>query len=179
VSETIDDVNEQPAPVVAGRGPPAWLRPLFMAVYYLPPVGFIVAVVISLVRDGSTNWQSNALAAGLTWLVGVAGFVFAGGHLFYPETTAEMIGWPTSPFQWEIGLANLGIGVLGAMATSFDRDFWLATIVAFSIYYLGAAVGHVREMITSKNFAPGNAGYAFWFDVLAPAVLIALYIWTA
>jgi hypothetical protein len=33
-------------------------------------------------------------------------------------------------------------------------------------------------MIRDHNFAPGNTGYVFWFDILAPVLLIVLYIAT-
>jgi len=29
-------------------------------------------------------------------------------------------------------------------------------------------------MVKHKNFAPGNAGYIFWWDILYPAFLIVL-----
>jgi uncharacterized protein DUF6790 len=29
-------------------------------------------------------------------------------------------------------------------------------------------------MLAERNFAPGNAGYIFWYDLLAPALLITL-----
>jgi hypothetical protein len=48
--------------------------------------------------------------------------------------------------------------------------------VAFSIFYLGGAVGRVREMVVKRNFSAGNAGPVFVFDVAAPVLLIALYI---
>ena len=85
-----------------------------------------------------------------------------------PAPTAASIGWATSPFQWEVGLANLAYGVLGVTASSFDRDYTL----------LGAAAGHVPSMIRDHNFAPGKTGYVFWFDILAPVLLIVLYIAT-
>ena len=144
---------------------------------FLPLVGFLVSLLISLGR-GVDDWKVTALEAGLIWLVGVNGIVLGSGHLFMPAPVAESIGWPTSRFQWEVGLANLGYGVAGVMAPSFDRGFWLATIVVFSIFMLGAAVGHVRSMLAEHNFAPGNAGYVFWYDVLAPILLIALYVAT-
>lgn len=43
---------------------------------------------------------------------------------------------------------------------------------------VGAAVGHVRQMVTERNFAPGNAGFIFYYDVLAPLLVIALYVAT-
>jgi hypothetical protein len=146
-------------------------------IVYLPLAGFIVSFAIALV-GGVDDWKETALKLGLTWLVGVNGIALGSGHLFMPQPVAASIGWPTSRFQWEVGLANVGYGVVGVMAPYFDRDFWLASIVVFSIFMLGAAVGHVRSMIAEHNFAPGNAGYIFWYDVLAPLFLIALYIAT-
>ena len=35
---------------------------------------------------------------------------------------------------------------------------------------LGAAGGHVYQMIAAHNFAPGNAGVIFYTDILIPAV---------
>jgi len=40
---------------------------------------------------------------------------------------------------------------------------------------LGAAAGHVRSMVAERNFAPGNAGFIFWYDLVAPIGLIWLY----
>lgn len=134
----------------------------------------MVNLVIRL-AGGADDWQSEALETALLWLVGVNGVILASGHLLEPARTAASIGWPTSPFQFEVGLTNLLLGALGLMAGWFDRDFWLATIVAFSVYMLGAAAGHVRSMIRERNFSPGNAGYIFWYDVLVPVLLIILY----
>jgi hypothetical protein len=100
----------------------------------------------------------------------------ASGHLLQPARVAARIRWPTSPFQFEVGLTNLLLAALGLVSGWFDRDFWLATIIAFSIYMLGAAAGHVRSMIQERNYAPGNAGCGFWYDLLAPILLIVLYV---
>jgi hypothetical protein len=135
----------------------------------------VVTLALRLV-GGADDWQSEALETALLWLVGVNGAILASGHLFQPARTAASIGWPTSPFQFEVGLTNLLLGALGLMTGWFDRDFWLATIVAFSIFMLGAAAGHVRSMIRERNFARGNAGYIFWYDALAPILLIVLYV---
>ncbi len=74
-----------------------------------------------------------------------------------------------------MGLASLATGLLGVMASGFGDEFTLATIIAFSVFYLGAAVGRLREMVTERNFAPGNAGPIFFFDVIVPVYLIVLY----
>ena len=144
---------------------------------YLPLIGFLVTLVIALVL-GVDDWKVTALEVGLFWLVGVSGILLGSAHLFTPAPVAKAIGWPTSRFQWEVGLAGVGYGVAGVMAPAFDRGFWLATIIVFSIFMLGAAIGHVRSMIAEHNFAPGNAGYIFWYDILAPAFLVVMYVAT-
>ncbi len=141
----------------------------------LPVVGFAVYLAIRF-ASGTDDWQSAALETALLWLVGVNGFILASGHLLQPARVATQIGWPTSPFQFEVGLTNLLLAALGLTSGWFDRDFWLATIIAFSIYMLGTAAGHVRSMIRERNFAPGNAGYVFWYDLLTPILLIVLYV---
>jgi hypothetical protein len=146
-------------------------------VLYVPLIGFVVDLAIRL-AGGADDWKQATLDVGVLWLIGITGFILASGHLFMPAPTAASIGWAASPFQWEVGLANLAYGVLGVTASSFDRDYTLAAIVAFSIYLLGAAAGHVRSMIRDHNFAPGNTGYVFWFDVLAPVLLIVMYVAT-
>jgi hypothetical protein len=66
--------------------------------------------------------------------------------------------------------------VLGVLCPTYGSDFWLATIIVSSIFLLGAAAGHVKQMIVAKNFAPGNAGAVFAADVLVPVFLIVLYL---
>ena len=46
--------------------------------------------------------------------------------------------------------------------------------MASSIFLLGDAVGHVKQMLVAGNFAPGNAGVPFYSDVALPALAIGL-----
>jgi hypothetical protein len=154
-----------------------WGASIRRFIIYVPLAGFLVNVAIEVVRDVD-DWQVSALKAGLIWLVGVNGIITGAGHMLVPAPVGASIGWPTSRFQWEVGLADLSYGVAGIMAPGFDRGFWLATIIVFSIFMVGAAVGHVRSMAAERNFAPGNAGYIFWYDIAAPALLIVLYVLT-
>ena len=52
--------------------------------------------------------------------------------------------------------------------------FKAAAVWAASIFLLGDAVGHVQQMLTAGNFAPGNAGVPFFMDVICPVLSIAL-----
>lgn len=144
---------------------------------YVGVVGFVVNLAIAVV-SGTDDWRLTTLELMLFWLVGMQGIIVGSGHLFMPGPVAQSIGWSPSPFQWEVGLADVSYGVLGVMSPAFGRQFWLATIVVFSIFMLGAAAGHVRSMVRDHDFAPGNAGYFFWYDVIVPLALIALYVVT-
>jgi hypothetical protein len=142
-----------------------------------PVVAFAIAETVQLIEHGGSGFHRATLLNGLVYLVGVTGIIGATGHLFKADDVARSIGWPPgSPFQWEVGVADLGWGVLGVMCPAYGRDFWLATIVMASIFLIGAAVGHVKQMVVAKNFAPGNAGAVFAADVLVPIFLIVLYL---
>jgi hypothetical protein len=99
---------------------------------------------------------------GFTFLVN---FVF---HVFFGPMTAAFIGWADSPFQFEVGMASLGFSLAGFIAAfaNFDRRF--VAVTGPGIFTLGAAVGHIEQMVTAHNFAPGNAGVIFYTDIFIP-----------
>jgi hypothetical protein len=156
---------------------PIALRVLAAWPVLAPVVAFAIAELIQLIQHGVTGFHRATLLNGLIYLVGVTGIIAASGHLLKADDVARSIGWaPGSPFQWEVGVAGLGFGVLGVMCPAYGRGFWLATIVMASIFLIGAAVGHVKQMVVANNYAPGNAGAIFAADVVVPIFLIVLYL---
>ena len=153
-------------------------RPADQEVPHLPPAHRVSGNPGDRPGAGSRRLEAHRARGGALLACRVSGILLGSAHLFTPGPVAKAIGWPTSRFQWEVGLAGVGYGVAGVMAPAFDQGFWLATIIVFSIFMLGAAVGHVRSMIAEHNFAPGNAGYIFWYDILAPAFLVVMYVAT-
>ena len=91
-------------------------------------------------------------------------------HTFFGEMTARFIGWEDSPFQAELGFASLGFAVVGFLAFRGSFDLRLAAVVGPALFLLGAAGGHLYQMITAGNFAPGNAGVIFYTDILIPII---------
>ena len=89
-------------------------------------------------------------------------------HVFFGKMAAAFIGWEDSPFQLEVGFASLGFAALGWLAFKGSFDLRLAAIVGPACFLWGAAGGHVYQMITTHNFAPGNAGVIFYSDGLVP-----------
>jgi len=106
-------------------------------------------------------------------LQGVYTFIM---HVFFPDASAAEIGWADSPFQYEVGIADLTVGVLGIIAFWGNFSFRAAAAIAGIVWYGGDAIGHVRQMIVAGNFAPGNAGPWFWTDVLVPVVLLVCMV---
>ncbi len=85
-------------------------------------------------------------------LSGIIGFV---GHVFKSDMVAEEIGWAKgSPFQQELGFAELGYAIAGVLCIWFRGEFWLAVIVVVSPLYLLAGVNHIREAVVTKKFPP-------------------------
>jgi len=88
----------------------------------------LVASVISLLRTPRPWTRSQLTEAIFSYFIlfSIAlsylyNFVL---HVFFSEMTARFIGWEDSPFQWEVGFANLGFAVVGFLAFggSFDMQ---------------------------------------------------------
>ncbi len=110
----------------------------------------------------------------VSWFIGVGGFVGFVGHTFMAEKVAASIGWERSPFQFEVACTSLAFGVLGFMTSWFQGGFLAATAVGWSVFLLGAFVGHIREIVKKKNFSPNNAGVIFYMDFMGPVGLLTL-----
>ena len=144
--------------------------------FYLVPylVGWVLAVIYFLGRKDE-GFIHAALLMHLSFTVGFFGLFNFLAHSFFSKRVAARIGWVSNGFQKELGYTSLGIGTCGILCLVYQDGFWLATIIPFSTFLLGAAALHVVEMVRSKNFNPGNT----WIvlpDVLIPATLIALWL---
>jgi hypothetical protein len=86
----------------------------------------------------------------------------------------DLIGWQISPFQFEVGVADLAIGATAVVSFWCSLPFKAAGVCTASIFLLGDAVGHLHQMLEAGNFAPGNAGVPFFMDVICPMLSIVL-----
>lgn len=97
-------------------------------------------------------------------------------HVFIPEQTAAAIGWKASPFQYEVGVANLGIGIASLYAAFAGFGARAAVAIMATGFLGGAGVGHIRDIASSGDLAPGNAGPILFTDVLTPIAIIVLLL---
>ena len=143
-------------------------------------LGLIVGA-IHLLRHKQPRTAGHVAEVLLLWLLvintGVAGVITFIAHTALADSTAVSIGWPTgNPFQTEVAVANLAIGVLGVLCYWFRDNFWLATVIGSAVFQLGAAVVHIRDIIIANNWAPNNAGVTLYTDIGIPIVLIVLLV---
>lgn len=150
----------------------------------LPIFLYALAVIAALIHMWYGSKGKSAVEVLLSYIIffnigimGLIGFIM---HVFFADETARAIGWPTgSPFQFEMGIANLTFGILGILAYWIRGNFWTATILGVSILMLGCFVGHVYQYYTHGNLAPYNIGPMIWFnDFFMPIIYLSLlYIW--
>jgi hypothetical protein len=142
--------------------------------------GFIAAA-IAITRAPKPLTQEVISEKLLAWhiffAIGVTYFYNFVMHSFFGEMAARFIGWEDSPFQFEVGTASLGFSIVGFLAAFRSFDMRLAAILGPSIFALGAAAGHIYQMVTAHNFAPGNAGIIFYTDFIIPLIGFALLWW--
>jgi hypothetical protein len=91
----------------------------------------VVAASIHLAVSRKRRDSGSAIAG--TYLiylfviyVGLMGVLTAYAHVFRPVQTSASIGWSTSPYEYEVGMADLTVGVLGILCIWFrETSGWL------------------------------------------------------
>ena len=106
--------------------------------------------------------------------VGLMGVLTAYAHVFRPLQTSASIGWLTSPYEYEVGMADLTVGVLGVLCLWIRGNFWLATAIANAVWLWGDAIGHVRQIVINHNHAENNSGAFLVAEFLMPLLILAL-----
>ncbi len=141
-------------------------------------VGALVCTGIAIWREPPPVAHSFMVDRALRYLflfpLGVQGLWAFVGHVFFARQAAASIGWATSPFQYEVGVANLGLGVACIYAAFKGFEARVAAGTVAACFLLGAGIGHIRDIVTTGNLAPGNAGPIMLTDFLTPIAVFAL-----
>ncbi|MGE3920368.1 MAG: DUF6790 family protein [Gammaproteobacteria bacterium] len=136
----------------------------------------ILAIIIGFLNALTGKYSEKKFCGTtLSWflllvigLMGLEGFIM---HVFYGDFTAQSIGWQNSPFQYEVGVANLSFGVLGILAFFIKKHYFrLATIIGFSIWFIFDGIGHVYQLLIAHDTAPYNAGTTLYTDFILPII---------
>jgi uncharacterized protein DUF6790 len=140
-------------------------------------LGLIAALIAIARKEGGftrANVAEQLLAYFILFSVAISFFYNFIFHVFFGELAASFIGWADSPFQAEVGYASLGFAAVGLLAFKGGCCVRLAAILGPAMFQWGAAIGHINEIMTTGNMAPGNAGIMLYSDILLPVIGFAL-----
>ena len=144
----------------------------------------LAVVAASLHLAFSAKRRSSGAAIAGTYLVyfffiyvGLMGLLTAYAHVWRPAQTSASIGWLPSPYEYEVGMADLTVGVLGVLCLWFRGNFWLATAIANAVWLLGDAVGHIRQVILVNNHAANNSGIFLVAEIMTPVIILFLALY--
>jgi len=138
----------------------------------------LAGVVLLIDRTSTSRERKIEVFLIFLFALGVAGSGISSffGHMFLSDQVAEGVGWPAgSPFQLEMGFANLILGVLGIIAVGRRDGFREATVIAVAILGFGATIVHIIDILETGNLAPGNTIQNF-SNLVRPVLLIGFLI---
>ncbi len=141
----------------------------------------LVGAGIHLVLQKQPRTGKRIVEIFLLWVlvvcVGVSGLFDFYGHAFRADEVARLIGWPTgNPFQFEVAIANLVFGILGILCIWIRGTFWYAAGLAGALFGLGAAYGHIVQMVVYGDYAPNNAGLFLYSEIAVSLLILGLLL---
>src|SRR5271170_3552340 len=142
----------------------------------------VIAALIHLAISPARRSSGAAIAGTfllylLFFYVGLMGMLTAYAHVFRPVQTSASIGWSTSPYEYEVGMADLTVGVLGILCLWLRGNFWLASAIANAVWLLGDAVGHLQQIMLNNNHAVNNSGIFLVVEFTVPVLMLILALY--
>lgn len=149
---------------------------MFYIILGLTVVAFLIHLALS--KKSRSKILETLLLYILVFCVGFTGILAFMGHIYNSDEIAKSIGWGIgSPFQLEVGMANLAFGILGILCIWFRGKFWLATAIGWSVFLFGAAWVHFHDIAINQNYAAGNSGIQLYLgDIALPLLILILAI---
>ena len=147
-------------------------------------LGLVVAMV-QLARWGRPRGESVVsglfLNAFLLYGIGIGQLINFVMHSVFGDFAAKSIGWAQSPFQLELALASLGMGIAAIIVHGRGSAFQAKTaiVIAMAVFGFGAAAGHIYQSSVNQDYAVNNTGLLLYGDVLINVIGLAFVVWHA
>ena len=143
----------------------------------IPLVMFILASLIPLLSHRQSGRYAERY---LSWLlllsIGVASLWAGLYHTLSPQTAAAFIGWQSSPFQFEMGMADIALGVVAIVSFWRSLEFKLAVVLWVAIEFAGLVYGHFHQLATTGDHQAGNAGILLGLTIIHVVLLPLLWM---
>lgn len=140
----------------------------------IPFIMFIAALIAAAVAKKPGSTPERYLSWLLLLSVGVASLWAGLFHVFLPKVASASIGWAPSPFEFEIGVADIALGVVAIISFWRSLAFKSAIAVYTIVFNFGLIVGHLRQAVSSHDYAANNFGLLLAVTVLQLVLLSVL-----
>lgn len=137
---------------------------------------FVLAVFFIILHKIVTRGRVPGDEIVYRWMallpLGVTGIYAFITNVFYPEAVDITLEWMQSPFQYQVGIAHLALGVVAILSFNASFGFRLAAVIANVTYLLGVAFIHVYHIILHGSYSLDQVSSWLWLDNLVlPLVL--------
>ncbi|MFJ3895087.1 DUF6790 family protein [Streptomyces sp. NPDC090083] len=152
----------------------------YVAKSAFPMIWLLVAVLGASIRSRHSTSRRARLEIWQRWwamcALGLGSLWMTISFVTIPDVMATAIGFERTPFEFEIAFANLGLAVMGFRAASPRATARERVTIGLGagMFLWGAVIGHLYQWFASGDHEPGNTGGVLVYDVLIPAVMIAL-----
>lgn len=147
-----------------------------------PVIFFAIALILALIHISRLKKRTNAKVIELLLVyivvfnMGLQAIFAATFQALQPLQTAEKIGFAPSPFEFEVAMANLGMGIASLFVIFWRGRYILGPVIANTIFIYGAAYGHFFQAAKGDT-APYNGGIFLWAgDIIIPTVILILTV---
>ncbi|SEQ41809.1 hypothetical protein SAMN05428969_3006 [Devosia sp. YR412] len=140
----------------------------------LPAFLCLAAVVIPMFVKRGTPWPDRYLGWVLLLAVGLDGIWAGLFHVFFPALASAQIGWQPSPYEFEVGVADISYGVVAVLAFWRSLAFKTAIGLFAVLYYSGVSVGHFVQAYANGDTSPDNFGLLLILTIARVIVLMVL-----
>jgi len=142
----------------------------------IPEILFVAAILLAFLPRQNFSLNRRLLDWMLLLGIGVS-YVWSGVfHIFFPNVAASSIGWANSPFQFEIGVADVAIGIVAIVSFWRGLEFKSAVVIYIALFCFGVAVGHFYQAAEAHNYAANNFG-ALLIITLIQMVALPYWLW--
>lgn len=152
---------------------------LFAAYWIVLVLGFLLHWLAERRAPGRGPRRTAELM--LLWVVVLGGVwaILAGLSLVGGDShlSAVSIGYAPSMYQWEVGWADIAIGVLWVLCVRKSlRGQWMtAAVTVLAISFGGDAIGHIMQWSAHNNAAPVNV-WSIPYDILQGGLAVLLLV---
>lgn len=124
----------------------------------VPVLMLVLAIAVAAVTKRPASVPQRYFSWLLLLSIGLESLWGGLFHVFFPDLASAQIGWQPSPYEFEIGIADIALGVVAIIAFWRSNSFKSAVAAYAVLFNAGVLVGHVRQAIGTGNFSSDNMG---------------------